>query len=541
MSGSISVRSGCGKKEVVMSMMENSFDVRDYGARGDGVSLDTKAIQKAIDACSADGGGMVFVPSGDYPIGTVVMKDNTNLCLSAGARILGTSNFRDYDPPSMIYAEDAHNIALTGQGVIDGRGKEVRPRAVKEVPHNFLDGTYDRYFITSFLRCQHISLSALTMRDSPFFAAYLRECCDIMVEGIKIDNHVNVNNDGLDFDSCQNVFVSNCYISSGDDAIALKTNTPRPCKNIAVTNCMLSSRWAAFRFGPESKGNFEDIVVSNCVIKDTYGCGIKLQMVEGAQMKNIVFSNLVMDNVTGPISMRLGNWTKGLPQSGGFGTRKGNVGRPIGALQNVLFSNIRACVALEPRTPYFNDAERRSCISITGLPGHYIEGITLSGIHITFPGGGTAEEAARRAVPDMRDTYPEYFMFGVLPAYGLYAHHAKDLKLRNVRFDLASADVRPAIVCDDVQDLELSDFRVAGEQESESLIRLQQTRQAFIHGSRPLNKTGTFLRVEGLESRNIGLAGNGLRRANKILELGEGASETAVEALWNLGMKCESS
>ena len=521
--------------------MDSSFDVRDYGARGDGVSLDTKAIQKAIDACSADGGGMVFVPSGDYPIGTVVMKDNTNLCLSAGARILGTSNLVDYNPPSMIYAEDAHNIALTGHGVIDGRGKEVRPRAMKEVPHNFLDGTYDRYFITSFLRCQHISLSALTMRDSPFFAAYLRECGDIMIEGIKIDNHVNVNNDGLDFDSCQNVFVSNCYISSGDDAIALKTNTPRPCKNITVTNCMLSSRWAAFRFGPESKGNFENIAVSNCVIKDTYGCGIKLQMVEGAQMRNIVFSNLVMDNVTGPISMRLANWTKGLPQSGGFGTREGNVDRPIGALKNVLFSNIRARVAMEPRTPYFNDAERRSCISITGLPSHHIEGITLSDIHITFPGGGTAEEAARRNVPDMRDTYPEYFMFGVLPAYGLYAHHVKGLKLKNVWFDLASPDVRPAIVCDDVQDLELSDFRAAGEQESESLIRLQQTRQAFIHGSRPLNETGTFLRVEGLESRNIGLAGNDLRRANKILELGEGASETAVEALWNLGMKCESS
>ena len=508
------------------------YNVIDFGAKGDGKHPDTRAIQDAVDACAASGGGTVFVPKGDYLCATLVLKSNVSLYLAADATILGTGISEDYTPSCMIYAEDSNNIALAGQGAIDGKGKGVRGRGVDEVPHDFLAADFGRYFIASFVRCQHISFTGLTMKDSPFFAAYLKDSNHIRMEGIKIDNSVNINNDGLDFDSCQNVSVSNCHIRTGDDAIALKTNTPRPCKNITVTNCMLSSRWAAFRFGPESRGNFEDIAVSNCIIKDTYGCGIKLQMVEGAQMKNIVFSNLVMDNVTGPISLRLANWAEGLPQLGGLLKREGNVNRPIGVLQNVLFSNIRAGVPI-----HFNEDEQKLCISITGLPGHEIEGITLSDIHVTFPGGGTVEEAARRNVPDMRDNYPEYFMFGVLPAYGLYAHHVKGLKLENVRLDLALPDMRPAIVCDDVQDVEFSDLRAEGDRRSESLIRLQQTRQAFIHGSRPLNEIGTFVRVEGSESREIGLTGNDLRQAQKMLELGEGTSETAVEALWNLGVK----
>ena len=172
--------------------------------------------------------------------------------------------------------------------------------------------------------------------------------------------------------------------------------------------------------------------------------------------------------------------------------------------------------------------ELRSCMNITGLPGHPVEGVTFSNVHVTYAGGGTAEEAARRDVPEMKDHYPEYHMFGTLPAYGLYVRHAQGLTLDNVTFDLDQPDLRPALVCDDVADLELSNVRAQGNSEAEALIRLQQVRGAFVHGCRPLNEVTAFLRVEGEASGDILLAANDLRRAKSVAHTADGAREDAV-------------
>jgi Glycosyl hydrolases family 28 len=505
------------------------YNVADFGAAGDGKHSDAQAIQKAIDTCFAQGGGTVFLPKGDYLSTTLILKSNVTLHLAAGAHILATSNVEDYRPHGCIlYAKDAHNITLVGQGVIDGRGEGVRGVCNSS--------TCDRYKIIHFERCRDIVIAGVMLKDSAFWCTHLSECKEIRIEGVKIHSFVNANNDGFDIDSCQNVFISNCHLHCGDDAIALKTNSTAPCMNIAITNCVLSTRWAAFRFGPESRGNFENIAVSNCAIHDTFGCGIKLQMNEGAQMKDIAFNNLVMENVTGPISLRLAKWVSGLIP------REGNENRPVGIFRNVLFSNIRARVAANAQPEMYNagkpfPGEEKSCISVTGLPGHPIEGITLSNIHITFPGGGTAQEAARRTVPDLPETYPEYFMFGVLPAYGFYGHHVKDLVFNNVRFDLASPDLRPAVVCDDAEGLDFSDFQAEGNEGSGSLLRLEQARRVFIHGSCSLNAVGAFLRVEGTGSHQIGLSGNDFRQTRRVLELREGAPSDAVESAGNLGGK----
>jgi hypothetical protein len=240
-------------------------------------------------------------------------------------------------------------------------------------------------------------------------------------------------------------------------------------------------------------------------------------------MENISYDNLVMDNVTGPISLRLAEWL------GWRFERKEAL--PVGKLRNISFSNIRARVAdnsypLKHEVPSW-PGEKHSCINITGLPGHNVEGVTLSNIHITFPGGGTREEAAQRDIPELRDHYPEYHMFGVLPAYGLYARHAQELTLHNVRFDLAGPDLRPAVVCDDVADLELSSFRAQGHPEVESLIRLRQTRRAFIHGCRALTDIGTFVRAEGDDCHEVILADNDLHRVKSPIETAEGADSRA--------------
>jgi len=521
-----------------MNMVEiktEVFNIRSFGAKGDGVSMDTDAIQAAIDTCAENGGGIVIFPAGNYLIGSIFIKSNVTLYLAAEATLLGSKKLRDYAiniegchlegypflNKCLIYAENVKNIGLVGQGSINGQGQAFPFKSAE-------NKMGERPMLMRFVNCQNIFLTGLTLKDAGSWCSNFISCDNIKIDAIKIHNRANGNNDGFDIDGCQNVSISNCNLSCDDDAIALKTTQEKPCKNIVITNCVISSQWAAFRLGPESLGSFEDITISNCVVYDTYGSAIKLQMCEGTKIENVLFSNLVMKNVTGPISLHLTNCSlhpdcqdKKLPS--------------IGTLHNILFNNIRAEVAKEPQPPRRWPGEHRSCISIIGSPGHNIEGIMLSNVHITYPGGGTSKEAARRKIPELRQIlgkpfpqYPEYFSLGILPAYGLYARHARDIVLNNVQFNLSSKDMRPAIVCDDVENLEICDLRAESNLESECLIRLCQTRQAFIHGCRPINDIETFLHVEGQKSQGITLIANDLNKAKSAVQLSQGAKSQAV-------------
>jgi hypothetical protein len=218
----------------------------------------------------------------------------------------------------------------------------------------------------------------------------------------------------------------------------------------------------------------------------------------------------------GPISIRLAGWKIG---AGNVWAVFDDSNWEKGEARNILFENIRA------RGPA--DIFPKMPISITGTPRTKPRQITFSNIDISFPGGGTGEEGARRNVPDLERDYPECYIFGVLPAYGLYVHHATGLTLNNVQFHLGSEDVRPAIVCDDLQDLELTGFKAEGNVKAESLVRLQDTQQVFITGSRPLNRIGAFLKVEGSNSRHICLSGNDLGLAQKTVDIA-GESSGAV-------------
>jgi hypothetical protein len=395
---------------------------------------------------------------------------------------------------SLLYAENCEHVAITGAGTIDGQGKL------------FKAGDKDQRPVLVRLRgCRNVRLEGILLKDAASFSVHPIHCRQVRIEGLRIDSRVQPNSDGIDIDGCQEVFISNCNISSGDDSIALKTiERGPPCQDIVVTNCILSSDCAAIRIGPDAQTNIERVCVTNCTIRDTHLNGVKIQESFGAVMRDMVFSNLVMDNVTGPISIRLSGWKMGA----------GNIwavfddGRwEQGELRNILFENIRA------RVPRDNI---KSCISVTGAGKAKPRGITFSNVDITFPGGGTAPEAARRVVPDLERDYPECFIFGVLPAYGFYAHHARDLTLSNVKFHLESEDLRPAIVCDDVQNLELSGFAADGHPKAESLIRLQDTQGAFITGSRVLGPLPAFLRVEGEQSKRIVLKKNDLDLAGKV-------------------------
>jgi hypothetical protein len=516
--------------------MINTISVRDYGAIGDGITLDTIAIQAAIDACSNMGGGRVHLSVGNYLTGTIILKNNVTFYLESGARLLGSTSLADYPVQAgdgkafeydfldycLIYAHGANHISLTGEGCVDGRGAAF-PHGVEN--YNFEDQalassqeSFIRPTLLHFVDCHDVTITNLTLQHAASWCCNLEKCKEMRIHGVHLLNRANQNNDGFDLTLCEDVMISDCHIDSGDDAIALKEGGLR----IVVTNCIISSRWAAVRIGPEARGTFRDIAVSNCVIYDTYGSAVKIQEVEGGVMENISFDHLVMNHVTGPISLRLGGYL------GWRQERKESL--PIGVLRNIRFSNIQATVAdnaypLQHEVPAF-PGEKRSCINITAIPGYFIENITFNGLHVTFPGGGSQEDT-QRPVPELHDRYPEYHMFGTLPAYGVYLRHVKGLTFENVTLDTASPDLRPALVGEDIEDLELSNFRAAGSG-PEPLIRLCDVRQVYLHGCRPMGEVALFLGVKGGGSQNILMQGNDFRRAVQVYTLEGGAPVEAV-------------
>jgi hypothetical protein len=500
----------------VTSAGRRSLDVRGFGASGDGRTNDAAAIQRAIDACAQQGGGVVVLDHGTFLSGSLVLHSHVELHLTSTAVLKGSADLAQYrvDPKvvykilgrALIFAEGCEHVGITGQGTIDGQGKA------------FPSTDQDQRPVLIRLRdCRDVRLEGVLVKDSPSFGVHPIHCRQMRIEGLRVDSRVAPNSDGIDLDGCQDVFISNCNISSGDDSIALKTiERGAPCRDIVITNCVLSSACAAIRIGPDAVTNIERVTVSNCVIRDTGMNGIKIQMSFGAVVRDLVFSNLVMDNVTGPISIRLAGWKLG---AGNVWAVFDDSNWEKGELRNILFENIRA------RVP---GGGVKSCISITGTPRTKPREITFSNLDISFPGGGTAAEAARRTVPDLERDYPEFFIFGVLPAYGLYVHHAQGITLSNVKFHLETEDLRPAVVCDDVQNLELAGFRADGSRNAESLIRLQNTQTAFITGARVTRPIGTFLRVEGAGSQRILLKGNDLDLAARSLSIAEKVPPEAV-------------
>ena len=467
------------------------YDICSFGAVGDGIALNTKAIQEAIDTCSGNGGGTVLVPNGSFLTGTIRLKSNVEVHLAPTAILLGSTNLADYPTDvarcgfvnethidrCLVYAEDAYNIAITGSGTIDGQGAAFKGKVEQG------EGG-DRPML---IRCWHserIVIEGVTLRNAGAWCAHFRESVDVRVTGVTIHNLVCWNNDGIDLMSTSRVRISDCTIICLDDAICFQSmSNDKPVEDIVINNCVLSTRWSAIRSGGAHAGGIRNVTVSNCVIKNTWGCGIKLQASGNCSFENMTFSNIVMPNVSTPISLRFGN--------AHYNSETRDESRPWGTMRNIMFNNIWASVVDEERLrrevqfPEFYEGEQKQCISICGIPGHPVEGITLSDIHVSFPGGGTKEDAANVDSDERENDYPEYFMWGVLPAYGLYARHARAIALNNVRFELRDKDLRPAIVLDDVQEADISNLRAALDPEVDALVKTRDS-ETYLTNSRVL-------------------------------------------------------
>lgn len=432
------------------------FNILDYGAINDGKTINTKAIQAAINACNKTGTGAVYFPPGQYLSGTLFLKNNVSLFLDKKAILLGSANLEDYPEcipeirsytdnytiRSLIYAEKQINISITGQGIIDGQGQLF--------PHE-RHPYHKRPYMVRMIECENITIEDVTIQNSPMWVQHYLACTNLNITGITVKSRgANFNNDGIDIDGCNHVRISNCYIDSEDDAIVLKSTFEKSCNDVSITHCTLTSLSNAIKCGTESNGGFQNIRISDCHIFNNWKSGIALEIVDGGLMDGIVVSNITMDNVNHPIFIRLGN--RGRP------VQEGQPKPDVGQVKNIIINNVIAKNVgrfIEHghsyRTMEF-EYEHHIPASITGLPGHSVENVILSNISIQYT-GGSPNLNPKAAIPEKEKGYPEHDMFGQIPASGLFCRHVKNLTLDNINFSYIEKDERVPLYCEDVDGL----------------------------------------------------------------------------------------
>lgn len=495
------------------------FNIIHYGAKSDGVTVNTDAIQRAIDDCSRSGGGKVLFPQGDWLSGTIIIRDNVTLHFEKGATLLGSVDLKDYknvDPFTeglgidvgwaLVAAVDAKNIGIEGEGAINGQGSAVKERHIQTDKRPEAERWGLRPFLLRVIRCEGVTVRDITLLYSASWTSHYFQCRNVHIEDVQIKSHGVAHNDGINIDGSQDVVIKNCDIESGDDALCFKTTSSKmACKNIVVSGMRLKSNQAGIKTGTESMAPFENIRISDCYIYDTRNGGIKLNTVDGAQLRNIEISDITMDNVRTPMLFRLGSRLSVF--------RKGQDTRQkTGSFEDVTIRNIKAKAAAEAQL------KPPSGILITGVPGHYITNLTLENIEIALAGGGSTDNA-RHNVPEAVDQYPEVKTFGPLvPAYGVWARHVKGLKLKNVSFTLESEDMRPAIIVDDGIMVEINKGTIAAGTDAESAIRLENVDGAKIAKVNVRGRSKTFVRVEGEKSKNIRVSDNATGGIEKTIE-----------------------
>jgi len=461
------------------------FDVAAFGAKGDGKTLDRDAIRKAVDAAAAAGGGTVYFPAGTYLTGSIQLRSNLTLQLERGATLEASGDASAYDPPepnqftqfqdfghshwhnSLIWGDGIENVAIVGGGLIFGKG----------LGRGNPQGAGDKAIALKL--CRNVTLRDFSILNGGHFGILATGVDNLTIDNLKIDT----NRDGIDLDACRNVRVSNTSVNSpNDDAIVLKTTyalgAARPVESVTITNCLVSGydigslldgtykrtvKQAPDRDGPtgrikigtETGGDFRNITISNVVFDRSRG--LALEAVDGGRIEDVAISNLIMRDVSNaPIFIRLGS------------RQRAPEGAPVSAIRRVSISNVVA-----------SDVDPRYGSIISGVPGHDVEDVKLSGIRILYRGGLSLDQVAKQpadvvnafffrggvparepyATPEREKEYPEPSMFGLVPAYGFFIRHAAGVELSNINVAYMKEDTRPAFVLEDVKDIVLSHIK----------------------------------------------------------------------------------
>lgn len=438
------------------------YNVRTYGAKGDGKALDSKAINQAIAVAAKAGGGRVYLPAGNYLSGSIHLKSNISLYLEQGATIIATDKdpgaaydqeeqtvntvYQDYGHShfhnSLLWGEDIHDVSIMGPGKIWGRG------LIKD----YIKGSKAANKALALYKCRNVIIRDITFLHGGWFALLATGVDNLTIDNVKMDT----NRDGMDIDCCRDVRIANCTVNSPyDDGICLKSTFAlgffRATENVTINNCQVSAydegsvldgtfkredkqayRTGRIKFGTESNGGFKNITISNCVFD--FCQGLALETEDGGLLQDVSISNIVMRDITSaPIFLRLGARMRA-PQ-----------GTPVGELRRVSIHNVRV----------YNSNPAYSCI-ISGIPGHDISDLELNNIRIYYEGGG---KILGTEVPEKEKDYPEPSMFGNMPAYGFYIRHVSGLKMRDVEVSFLHDDPRPAFVLDDVKDIDMHNVK----------------------------------------------------------------------------------
>ena len=469
------------------------LSVRDHGARGDGKTKDTAAIQAAIDA--AGPGGIVVVPPGEYLSGTLHLRSRLTLRLEAGASLIASPDDGDFSPYeelayksfadrettdfsfALLRGRALQHLSIVGPGRIDGNRRSrggPKPIALKQ--------------------CRGITIRDLTLENAPNYNISLLGCEHVDIRGVTIRNGYS---DGIDPDCCRHVRITGCSVESRDDAIVLKASLAlgvrRPTEHVLVTDCDLVNIRNGLKIGTESTGDFKNIVFRNCTLlgreevwnpppfdlRPFPSAGVSIQNVDGGRLEQVAVSDIVMRNVRAPIFVRLAErgWGQAIPRAG--------------TLTNIRISNLVA-----------TGAEWTS--AIMGIPGHHVSDVTLSNIRISGKGGGDAELVSR-PVPQQKREYPDAARFRNLPAYGLYCRHVSRLRLEATTLALTAPDARPALVLGDVREATVKHVVAAAPSHGNPVAWLRSSQDCVVDGIRS-PEAGTLARLSGETTARIRIA-----------------------------------
>ena len=431
------------------------YNIMNYGAKSDTTKLSTAALQRAIDDCSEAGGGRVVVPAGIYKIGTIILKSDVHLYLEQGATLYGSTDLKDYLPMKsdyvslrthtttiqLIYADKVKNVVISGHGTIDGRG-----RAFKKLSWN--DEGITRPHLLRFIQSEDITVKDITLKNSGCWMQHYLACNRLRIDGIKVFNRNNYNNDALDIDGCHDVIVKGIMADSDDDGITLKSTSPRLCENVRISDCVVSSHCNAVKLGTETNGGFRNINISGIVVKPSedqkekfFGqwigsSAISLEIVDGGVLENVNVTDFTVEGTESPIFIRLGNRGRGY-LSGGANMETIVPIDHVGRIDGVHLDNIQ-----------IRNAGSMGC-SITGLPDYPVQHVSLSNISLHHKGGVKAEQLTEiydSIANEKEKAYPEATMWGNLPAKGFFVRHARNVQFSNIKVETEQPDARPDFV-----------------------------------------------------------------------------------------------
>jgi hypothetical protein len=441
-----------------------------FGIKSNGTTLNTTAIQKAIDYIHEQGGGRLVFYVGRYLTGNIQLKSNVSIQLEEGAILVGSTNIYDYNIntpySSLVFAFKADNIGINGKGVIDGQGRELAYNLIDQIHKGILKDElkYDRPATRRpraiyFRECKNVQVTGIVIRNSCDWVQVYDQCEHLKIDGITVDSKAFWNNDGLDVVDCRDVKITHSFIDASDDAICFKSHdATKMCENVEVRNCVVRSGANGIKFGTMTAGGYRNFKIIQNKVYDTFRSAITIATPDGGTIDNILVDSLYAYNTGNAVYLRIG--------------ARSNKERK-GSISNITIQNMVAEIpATKPDAGYsyegpVEDLPRNvSPASIVGLPGQDITHVTLRNIRIVYPGGSNPNYAYRGikpadldSIPEMATAYPEFSQFRELPAWGFYVRHAKNITFENVTLSASAKEYRPAIVLDDVKGVVLSGMK----------------------------------------------------------------------------------